>query len=106
MPITYDDERYFVLHVSDERANDHAYFEAIRRQLYHEGGLAAMVHELTKRDISRFNVRKPPRTDARAVMVLEMLTAHERAVADILVEGEIVLLAPTEGDAAFVPPKP
>jgi hypothetical protein len=92
VPITYDEERYFILHVANTRANDHAYFAAIRKQLYHDGGLAAMVDELLKRDISRFNVRKPPHTEHRAKMVLEMLTARDRAIADILIDGEVALL--------------
>ncbi|MBS0251313.1 MAG: hypothetical protein JSR78_09630 [Proteobacteria bacterium] len=92
VPITYDEERYFILHVDSGRANDHAYFSAIRQQLYHEGGLGGMVDELMKRDISNFNVRKPPHTEYRAKMVVEMLTARDRAIADILIEGEVALL--------------
>lgn len=92
VPITFDEERYFILHVSNERANDHAYFAAIREQMYHKGGLAGMVDELMTRDISKFNVRKPPATEHRAKMVLEMLPARDRAIADILIEGEIARL--------------
>ena len=88
VPITFDEERYFVLQVCPDRASDHAYFAAIRQQLYLEGGLAAMVHELMHRDLTTFNVRKVPKTTARAAMVVEMLSAEDRAVADILRAGE------------------
>lgn len=90
VPITFDEARYFVLHVSDERANDHDYFAAIRQQLYHEGGLAAMIHELKTRDISKFNVRRPPQTKARTAMVIEMMKPEERCFVEILRSGEIV----------------
>lgn len=101
VPITYDEERYFILHVSDERASDHAYFTAIRQQLYHDGGLAAMVHELMERDISKFNVRCPPHTAERAVMVLEMLSPADRAIADLLISGEVALLDVNKGAPIF-----
>lgn len=90
VPITHDERRYFILHVSDARANDHAYFTAIRQQLYHEGGLAAMIHELKTRDISKFNVRRPPQTNARAAMIIELLKPEERCFVEILRSGELV----------------
>lgn len=90
VPITFDEERYFVLHVSNERANDHVYFADIRKQLYHEGGLGAMVRELMQRDLAKFNIRKVPHTRARAAMVLSMLKPHERALVSILQTGELV----------------
>jgi len=43
---------------------DHAYFAAIDDQMLNQGGLAAMMHDLVNRDISAFNVRKFPWTDA------------------------------------------
>lgn len=104
VPITYDEERYFVLHVSDARASDHTYFKAIRKQVYHEGGLAAMVHELMNRDISNFNIRKPPVTEHRANMVLEMLSPADRAVADMLIDGEVALLDSSKGATEFAEP--
>lgn len=58
-----------------------------------------MVHELMSRDISAFNVRKPPHTEHRAKMVVEMLTHQDRAIADILIEGEIALLDVNKGRA-------
>ncbi|MBY0558809.1 primase-helicase family protein [Hyphomicrobium sp.] len=104
VPITFDEERYFVLHVDNSRASDHAYFSAIRQQLYHEGGLAAMIDELMQRDISNFNIRKPPHTEHRAKMVLEMLTSQDRAIADILIEGEVALLDTNKGDVELRKP--
>lgn len=101
VPVTFDEERYFILHVSPKRANDHAYFKLIRDQLYHEGGLAAMVQELMQRDITEFNVRLVPRTAAKGAMVLEMLDKGERAIADILHSGRIYVPGLPGAEAAI-----
>jgi hypothetical protein len=63
VPAAIDERRFFVLDVSDARQQDHDYFGAIRAQL-DSGGLEAMLHDLLRHDISKFNVRAVPRTDA------------------------------------------
>lgn len=98
VPMTYDEERYFVLQISDAKANDHEYFAAIRKQLYYEGGLAALVEELCNRDITSFEVRNPPVTKHRAPMVLAALGSQDRAIADILIDGELTLLDNKAGE--------
>lgn len=98
VPITYDEERYFVLHVSPEKANDHEYFAAIRKELYEDGGLAAMVHELSNRSLEGFKVRKPPHTAERADMVIAMLSPQDRAIADILISGELQIYNPVKAE--------
>jgi hypothetical protein len=63
VPAGLDERRYFILDVSEEKIQDHAYFGAIVKQM-DDGGCAAMLHELLHRDISTFEVRKVPNTDA------------------------------------------
>lgn len=58
------ERRFCVLKVSDARIQDHAYFAAIDNQMLNQGGLSAMMYDLTERDLSAFNVRNYPQTDA------------------------------------------
>jgi hypothetical protein len=61
IPAALDARRFFVLEVSPERANDHAYFAAIWEQM-EAGGYGAMLHDLLAFDLSTFNVRAVPVT--------------------------------------------
>jgi hypothetical protein len=72
IPASLRSRRWFVLRVSDERVGDHAYFAAIQKQL-DEGGLAAMLHELLHRDLSRSNIRAVPVTEALNVQRVRSL---------------------------------
>lgn len=57
MGLVDGERRYFVSRVNDSRRQDHAFFGAIERQMYHEGGLGAMLHDLQLRDIARWAPR-------------------------------------------------
>jgi hypothetical protein len=72
--------RYFVVDVSDARKQDHAYFEAIAKQL-DSGGRAALLHFLLNRDLTGFNIRAVPQTQALADQ-----KARSRRGVDLLVE--------------------
>ncbi len=62
VPASLESRRFFVLDVSNERANDHLYFAAIQHELDH-GGHEAMLHELLRRTPVG-NLRRVPVTDA------------------------------------------
>lgn len=91
VPMTGDEERYLILRVSDHRANDHDYFKGLRDQLYHQGGLEALLYDLMHRDISDFEVRQVPHTRARYDMVIDMMDKKDRAILDILRDGSVTL---------------
>ena len=61
VPIDLDDRRFAVIDVMASHKEDHKYFAAIEQQML-SGGRAALMHFLTTRDISKFNVRKLPLT--------------------------------------------
>jgi hypothetical protein len=62
VPASPDEPRYVVLDVLADLRGDRDYFKAIGEEL-NTGGLAAMLHDLLARDISRFNPQEIPRTD-------------------------------------------
>ena len=61
VPASLDARRFFVLEVSAEKANDHAYFAAIFEEL-DAGGYEAMLHDLQHYDLTSFNPRRVPAT--------------------------------------------
>jgi hypothetical protein len=76
IPASLDARRFFVLEVSNKRANDHQYFEAIWSEL-EAGGFEAMLHDLLAYDLTAFNHRKPPATQGlKEQRKLSLDTAH------------------------------
>ena len=57
-----DARRFFVLEVSAERVDDHAYFAAIWAEM-NAGGYEAMLHDLLAIDLTFANVRRVPVTE-------------------------------------------
>jgi hypothetical protein len=77
IPASVDERRFAVYDVTDNRCGDIPYFAAIDRQM-NEGGLAAMLHDLLARDISGFEVRHVPQTEALATQKLLSLDTLDR----------------------------
>jgi hypothetical protein len=86
VPAGLDERRYFILDVGEERIQDHAYFGAIVEQM-DSGGCAAMLHELLRRDIKNFQVRKVPSTDALDDQKKHSLKTEEAWLQEILARG-------------------
>lgn len=60
---TGDERRYFVLNVQQNRQQDTEYFGKLREQM-EDGGREALLFHLQNMDISNFQVRNVPQTDA------------------------------------------
>jgi len=80
IPAGADARRYFVLEVADTVKQDTAYFGRLARQM-REGGREALLHFLLTRDLSDFNIRAVPITEA-----LQDQRARSRRGVDLLVE--------------------
>jgi hypothetical protein len=62
VPASPDERRWAVFEVSESRRGDHAYFEALRKEMDGRGP-AALLHYLRTYDLTGFSVRKAPETD-------------------------------------------
>jgi len=58
-----NDRRFFVLEVGDEQMQNSAYFKAIQDKM-EAGGYEALLHFLLNYDLSEYDVRKIPQTEA------------------------------------------
>jgi hypothetical protein len=72
-----ESRRYFVLDVSDVRRGDADYFKALFAQVKDDRAIAGMLHDLLAMDLSEFNVRGFPVTDA-------LLDQRERSLTGVL----------------------
>lgn len=88
VPATEDEGRFFVVNVSEKHRNDHKYFEALRNEM-DNGGPAALLDFLMTYDISKFQVRAVPDTEALAEQKLEGLKNVESWWFNVLQHGSI-----------------
>jgi hypothetical protein len=63
VPASRDERRYFVLDVDDSRRDDASYFSPLYAEISN-GGREAVLYDLLRRDLSKFNIRKVPQTAA------------------------------------------
>ena len=88
VPAGADERRYFVLDVGEERKQDTAYFRAIRKAM-NEGGREALLHYLLAYDLSNFEVRRVPQTEALRRQKELNLDPKLEWLLDIVETGEI-----------------
>lgn len=73
---TGDERRYFILKVNSSRRQDKAYFQRLVAQM-EAGGYSALLDYLLKVDLSGFDVRSPPKTEALKEQVLRSMSHDE-----------------------------
>ena len=64
VPVGLHGRRWFILKVADNRMGDHDYFSALIAEINNGGGAEAMLYDLHRRDLSNFNPRIVPKTEA------------------------------------------
>ena len=92
VPVGEADRRYFILNCSDKykgQTEPHQFFGKINRWI-DEGGSEYVFHFLKNRDISEFNPRSFPKTDARIDMQKLSLNTATRFIYELL-EGNVLL---------------
>lgn len=89
VPVAVDDRRFFVLDVNKDRVNDFEYFAAINKQM-NSGGREAFHYTLKTRDISKFDVRRIPKTQALHQQKMLSLEGWEAWWYEKIKEGRIL----------------
>lgn len=89
VPAGLDGERRFaVFEVNDSRKGDKKFFDALNRQMYREGGLSAMLHDLLVRDLGDWAPRDgTPQTKALMDQKIQSMDDVERWWYSRLVDG-------------------
>ncbi|MBN3807179.1 hypothetical protein GXB81_29685 [Paraburkholderia sp. Ac-20336] len=88
VPATRDERRYFVLDVSDAKAQDTEYFSDIADEL-EAMGKEAFLRVLMDFDLSNTNLRKVPETDGLKVQKSLSLEPHHRFMYDLVTGSRI-----------------
>ena len=76
VPADGDDRRFLVLDVGEKKMQDADYFGKMARQL-RAGGYEALLYALMSRDVSGFNVRQIPQTEALKDQKIRSLSEEE-----------------------------
>lgn len=87
--IEKDERRYLYLEVSEERKQDHQYFEALRKVIDNPEFTGKLLKFLLERDISNFNPRQVPQTKALGEQKLDNLDPLERWMYSCLRSGQL-----------------
>lgn len=88
VPVSQDERRFFLLDVLDTKRQDTDYFSALNQQL-EIGGHAAMLFDLLNYDLSKFNIRRPPVTQALHDQKMESLGLPAQWLFERLKEGRL-----------------
>lgn len=90
VPVEARDRRFFVLDVGEERMQDTAYFARIADWMDTQKGYEALLHYLMTMDLSDFDVRKFPDTEARREQRKHSIGGFDEWWFGKLVEGRLL----------------
>ena len=86
VPAGFDDERRFAVFEVGEETRHAGYWKKLRAEM-ENGGLARMLWDLLRRDISEFNVFAVPQTGALAEQKIQTMDASEQWLWDLVESG-------------------
>lgn len=84
-----DDRRYFILQVSDSVQQNEVYFKRLFNAIGSDAAVAGFMYALSKIDLSRFNPRSAPKTQAHAEQKVLSLSRFEKYWHHLLWSGEL-----------------
>ena len=87
VPAAQDERRFMVLDVAATKMQDKTYFGALNADI-ESGGLSNLLHELQTIDITEFDHRTAPRTDALQDQKVHSLDSHEEWFYHRLCDGQ------------------
>ena len=96
-----DDRRFVFLKVSESRKGDTAYWDQFHKAVADPAILAAIVHDLKNYDISDFNPRMRPKTDAHGDQKVRSLNFFDRCWHEVLDAGIFTFGDPLSSDLAW-----
>jgi hypothetical protein len=82
-----DDRRFAFFQVSEALKGDHVYWDNVHKAIDDPAVIAAMVHEMLSLDLSNFNVRQRPKTEAHMDQRLKSLSGFDRYWFEVLQTG-------------------
>lgn len=89
IPAGHEERRYMVLEVGDARRRDTKFFAAIADQM-DAGGLEGLLHDLLRMDLTKFDHRTPPTSEALLEQKHLSMTPEERWWFDKLWDGIVL----------------
>lgn len=96
IPAVDDERRYAAFKVNPSKKQNKDYFEGIHRQLYREGGISGMLHDLRKLDLDGWQPHHDiPQTSALAGQKMESADAELKWLAGFLNDGILPYQHPT-----------
>jgi hypothetical protein len=99
VPASDRERRFFMVDVSGDKIGQYDYFQAIIDQLNRGGYEALLYHLLHEVDISKFNVRDVPKTEALRSQMAASLTGIDAVWYECLCRGEIPGRVKSDGTA-------
>lgn len=78
VPAHKDERRFFVLDVNPSKKSDTKYFDALYSEIKDPDAISQFFNYLQNYDISKYNLRKAPRTDALQTQIELSMKPHEQ----------------------------
>lgn len=97
VPAGADERRYFVMNVGEQRKQDKAFFRALHEKM-EGGGRESLLHYLMMLDLTNFEVRDVPQTEALREQKAHNLSPEAEFLLDVIEGGEIPGLWPEVRD--------
>lgn len=89
VPATQNERRFFVLEVSEDKAQDKEYFTALYRDINSDKTIGQLFNFLLNYDIEPFDLRKAPMSKALQDQILESLPNEAEWFQKVLEDGEM-----------------